>query len=114
MLSTFQASLLVGFIKYLCGLAQLIIAQCASINRCSLQVANRRILYFARDVNRLDWTQIKIFLNNLNFFDLFHGDLHAPHRIIKNFYHIINACIYIFLPLHCFKLPAKSCSAKYP
>ena len=72
-----------------------------------------RVSYFARDFNRADWSQIKLFLNSVDFFDLFHGDLPA-HCIIKNFYDIINACIDSFVPLRCFKISTKSRVINYP
>jgi hypothetical protein len=53
-----------------------------------------------------------MFINNVDFFDLNHGDL-PSHCIIKNLYDILNACIDTFVPLHCCKLSDKSCSAKY-
>jgi hypothetical protein len=65
-----------------------------------------RVSYFASDFNCADWSQIKLYLNNVDFFDLFHGDLPA-HCIIKNFYYIINACIASidsFVSFRCFKI----------
>jgi hypothetical protein len=33
-----------------------------------------RAFHFASEFNRADWAQIKMFLNNVNFLDLLHGD----------------------------------------
>jgi hypothetical protein len=71
------------------------------------------VSYFARDFNRADWNQINIFLNSVDFFELFHAGLPAQ-CIIEKFYGIINACIDRFVPLRNRKLSAKSRAINYP
>jgi hypothetical protein len=65
------------------------------------------IPYNVESVNRVttffyfklaDWTNIKAYLNSVDFFELFHSNQSASAKI-DEFYHIINACVEYFVPL---------------
>jgi hypothetical protein len=50
-----------------------------------------------RDFSGANWDQIKLFLANVDFYDVFNDDLPAR-DIIDNFYCILNDCLDRFVP----------------
>jgi hypothetical protein len=65
------------------------------------------------DFGRADWAQIKLFLNNVDFYEVFNNDLPA-HDIINNFYDIINDCIAHHVPVSHRSFRTKSRFMFYP
>jgi hypothetical protein len=65
------------------------------------------------DFEHADWSQIRSFLTNIDFFDLFHCDL-LPTDRVDSFYNIINTCIDLYVPIKHSVFPGKPRCVRYP
>jgi hypothetical protein len=65
------------------------------------------------DFEHADWSQIRPFLTNIDFFDLFHCDL-LPTDRVDSFYSIINTCIDLYVPIKHSVFPGKPRCVRYP
>jgi hypothetical protein len=69
--------------------------------------------YSVRNFSHADWAQIRLFLNNVDFYEVLNNDLPA-YDIISNFYDIINDCIARYVPVSHRSFCTKSRSMTYP
>jgi hypothetical protein len=70
-------------------------------------ILNNSHSYVVLDYNRADWSQLKSFLNKVDFYKVSHGDLRTQ-DVISNFYDIINDCLGSLVPASCCKPYTKS------
>jgi hypothetical protein len=70
-------------------------------------------LFITRDFKLADWAGIRTFLDQIDFFQLFHGNL-AVTSIIEEFYKILNLCLDRFVPIKYNTNRTNSQLVKYP
>jgi hypothetical protein len=70
-------------------------------------------LFITRDFKLADWAGIRTFLDQIDFFQLFHGNL-AVTSIIEEFYKILNLCLDRFVPIKYNTNRTNSKLVKYP
>jgi hypothetical protein len=64
-------------------------------------------------VTSADWSSVRSYLDNIDFYELFQSHLSAS-LIIEEFYKIIYACIELYVPSKCTAISKRSRLIKYP